>query len=67
MQNIIKEKQRNINIIKVPMYLSLVGLLLPFVSVIFDIYDPTINTVFRTVPVVCIVIGFLLSILCNKK
>ena len=67
MQNIIKEKQRNINIIKVPMYLSLVGLLLPFVSVIFDIYGPTINIVFRTVPVVCIVIGFLLSILCNKK
>ena len=67
MQSIIKAKQRNIKIIQIPMYLSLVGILLPFVGVIFDIYGPIIDTVFRVVPVVCIFIGFLLAILCNKK
>ena len=42
MQTIIKAKQRTINIIKIPMYLSLVGLILPIVIVIWlDIYDPT--------------------------
>lgn len=67
MQSIIKAKQRNIKIVQIPMYLSLVGILLPFVGVIFDIYGPIIDTVFRVVPVVCIFIGFLLAILCNKK
>ncbi len=67
MQTIIKAKQRNIKIIQIPMYLSLVGVLLPFVSAIFDIYGPTINIVFRSVPVACIFIGFSLAMLCNKK
>lgn len=68
MQTIIKAKQRTINIIKIPMYLSLVGLILPIVIVIWlDIYDPTMLTILRTIPVASIAIGFALAMIGNKK
>ena len=63
----IKTKQRNITIIKIPMYLSMVGLVLPFVGAVLNIYDTKILTVLRVTAVACILIGFLLAMLCNKK
>lgn len=63
----IKTKQRNITIIKIPMYLSMIGLALPFVGALLNIYDTEILTVLRVAAVVCILVGFLLAMLCNKK
>ena len=47
----IKTKQRNITIIKIPMYLSMVGLVLPFVGAVLNIYDTKILTVLRVTAV----------------